>query len=112
MMNDIMLGINDDYACININGLTFYYGYEDTDGEDWLFTVSNKKNTVFAATVAELEKHTGEVLGDWPNPENVLLTGMASFFSCFSRDFPLEEWSEIHEDRLADEDEKVRALKC
>ncbi len=37
-----MISISDDYASIDVNGISFYYGYEETnENGEWCFTIRN-----------------------------------------------------------------------
>ena len=37
-----MISISGDYACIDVNGISLYFGYEETDRNgEWCFTIRN-----------------------------------------------------------------------
>jgi len=37
-----MISISDDYASVDVNGISFYYGYEETnENGEWCFTIRN-----------------------------------------------------------------------
>ena len=37
-----MISISDDYAGVDVNGISFYYGYEETnENSEWCFTIRN-----------------------------------------------------------------------
>jgi hypothetical protein len=37
-----MIGISDDYASVDVNGVSFYYGYEETnENGEWCFIIRN-----------------------------------------------------------------------
>lgn len=129
-----MIGISDDYASIDIDGVTFYYGYEFTDREvkiidgeewvrkdkeyddgEWMFVVYNEnidtEGILWSATTSEIEarldKYDAEALDA---PVDYLLTGIALFFQdC--QDFDLCGWSEMRHDLISDEPEEARPYK-
>lgn len=55
--------IASDYASVEGGGLFFYYGYEETLDEEWLFVVKKANETIFFLPASELGvKNTFEVV--------------------------------------------------
>ena len=74
MVKNRSVGISDDYAILRVNGLQFYYGYEETnDSGDWLFVVHDN--------CALKMRRTAKQLGfdDDESPERVLLGGIGAY---------------------------------
>lgn len=86
-MKEVILGNNDDYACVLGGALEFYYGYEypsiigedDEENEDWGFAVTNTVTNIviFKRTQDELEKISDDVVDK--EPISYLVLGMYLF---------------------------------
>jgi hypothetical protein len=51
-----MISISDDYASIDVNGISFYYGYEETnENGEWLFAIRKDGNLLFSIPNSKLE---------------------------------------------------------
>jgi hypothetical protein len=70
---------SDDYAVLNADSFSFYYGYEVTnqvdDKEEWCFNVVKDGKEIFCKTTSELE----EVVKDCPyrDVRDYLMAGIA-----------------------------------
>lgn len=87
-----VLGLNDNYACIysyldkkynkDRSKVSFYYGYEATDGEDegaeWCFVASQNGKELKKYTTSQLKEHCGD---DISTMEGFLIQGMYMFFN-------------------------------
>ena len=53
-----MISISDDYASVDVNGISFYYGYEETnENGEWLFAIRKDGSLLFSIPNSNLE-HT------------------------------------------------------
>lgn len=82
----ITTGLNDDYAILQVEDITFYYGYEYTMTneeleEEWCFVVKDGQEQIFQMPKSILESLNERLSrkGGWNEPVEYLLTGIGAF---------------------------------
>lgn len=72
---------SDDYAFLNADRFTFYYGYEemDVETEEWCFTVSKDKKEILRLKQSEIEKNSN--LSNFSDVKDYLLIGIGLYLS-------------------------------